>query len=308
MIRDKLSSGFLVLVGIGGLLPLGATLWWGFELFSHFRLQYLLVAVALFFIAISVRKPAIALLLAVSIVLNGWPLLRYLPTASELESAFQLTVLNINVNAGNTDYAEIVESIRAQDSDLVAIVELTPMLEQAMLDLDDRYPFRYSEPDTGNFGIGILSRHPLISPQTFSTGPTVGIDTIVELPVGMLRFVAVHVYPPIGKAMAQTRNNQLIRVAEYVREIEGPLLLCGDFNLTPYSPYFGRLEDAADLYDVRRGQGFGFSWPSFMPLAGIPIDHCLIRAPVMVNSVERLAQFGSDHYPVRVSLGWQNRE
>ena len=105
--------------------------------------------------------------------------------------------------------------------------------------------------------------------------------------------------------MAQTRNRQLNQLAAYVTEVEEPLLVCGDFNLSPYSPYFDRFAEATDLQDVRRNQGIGFSWPSFMPLAGIPIDHCWIRGPLAVDSVKRLDQFGSDHYPVHVSLVWQ---
>jgi endonuclease/exonuclease/phosphatase (EEP) superfamily protein YafD len=108
--------------------------------------------------------------------------------------------------------------------------------------------------------------------------------------------------------MAEVRNRQLDQLAAYTKAIEEPLLVCGDFNLTPYSPYFDRFTAAAGLTDVRLRQGLGFSWPGFFPLAGIPIDHCLFRGPLAVESIERLDRFGSDHYPVRVSFIWKQNE
>jgi endonuclease/exonuclease/phosphatase (EEP) superfamily protein YafD len=98
------------------------------------------------------------------------------------------------------------------------------------------------------------------------------------------------------------RNRQLDQLAAYVKDIDEPLLVCGDLNLTPYSPYFDRFTEAAALTDVRLGQGLGFSWPTFFPMAGIPIDHCLFRGPLAVESIKRLEPFGSDHYPVHVSF------
>ena len=51
---------------------LGARLWWAFDLFSHFRLQYLVAALMLLVAALALRNyPAAALLAAVALV-HGW--------------------------------------------------------------------------------------------------------------------------------------------------------------------------------------------------------------------------------------------
>jgi endonuclease/exonuclease/phosphatase (EEP) superfamily protein YafD len=305
----RLFSRLFVIAAIGGLLPLGATIWWGFELLSHFRVQYAILAMLLAVLAAAARMRRVALLLGGMAALNAWPLLPYLPIApATLESPIQLDVLNINVNAGNTDFAAIADAIRAADADLVAIIELTPELAQALRSLDDRYPYRFTAPDNGNFGVGLLSRYPLKTLSTLAIDPTAAIDSLVELPTRSIRFVAAHLYPPIGARMAATRNRQLEQLALYASSVDEPLLVCGDFNLTPYSPHFDRLTRTGRIRDVRLGQGIGISWPSFLPAAGIPIDHCLFRGPFAVKSVKRLARFGSDHYPVLVSLVWQEDE
>jgi endonuclease/exonuclease/phosphatase (EEP) superfamily protein YafD len=232
-----------------------------------------------------------------------------LPTASApTATGFKFDVLTINVKERNRDYASIVNAILAADADLVAIVELTPRLEQALAAVADRYLHKFPVSANGSFGIGILSRYPLRAYGEFSTGPTSTIDSIVELPSGPIRLIAAHLYPPMARWMAEVRNRQLDQLAAYTKAIEEPLLVCGDFNLTPYSPYFDRFTAAAGLTDVRLRQGLGFSWPGFFPLAGIPIDHCLFRGPLAVESIERLDRFGSDHYPVRVSFIWKQNE
>ena len=62
------------------------------------------------------------------------------------------------------------------------------------------------------------------------------------------------------------------------------------------------------LIEARRGKGIAMSWPSFMPLLGVPIDHCFIRKPLSARSVEHLERTGSDHYPVLVTLTWPGKE
>jgi endonuclease/exonuclease/phosphatase family metal-dependent hydrolase len=56
------------------------------------------------------------------------------------------------------------------------------------------------------------------------------------------------------------------------------------------------------LRDPRAEFGLGFTWPTFFPLLGIPIDHCLVSADLGVAQYRRLADFGSDHYPVLARL------
>lgn len=314
MKRGALWSGVLIAAVVAGLAPFGATFWWGFELFTHFRVQYVIVGIALAGLAAATNRRSVAVALVVVAALNARPILPYLPLANRtaIASASGPTpvanpfeVLTINVNAQNMALLSIANAVRSANADLVAIVELTPELDAALPDWQDRYPHSFTAAANGNFGIGILSRYPLREAREFLTGPTSAIDSVVELPSGSIRMLAAHLYPPMGQTMADTRNRQLDQLAAYAKDIEGPLLVCGDLNLSPYSPYFDRFTEAAELMDARLRRGLDFSWPSFFPLAGIPIDHCLFRGPLAVESIKRLDPFGSDHYPVKVSLTWQ---
>ena len=51
---------------------LSARLWWAFDLFSHFRLQYLVLAVALCLVALAVRAFPTAAVLALIALVHAW--------------------------------------------------------------------------------------------------------------------------------------------------------------------------------------------------------------------------------------------
>lgn len=308
MKRQILLRTALVAFAAVGLVPLAAAVWWWFDLLAHFRLQYVACGCLAIVIAVFGRLYLSAVLLGIVTALNAWPLAPYLLPAASPPPGFELGILNVNVNYGNPAHDDIVELIRNSGADLVAIVELTPTLDRALDALDERYPFRYLAPANGSYGLGVLSRYPL-----GSAGPVEGpripaIQTIVETPAGELNFVVAHLRPPVSRRLANQRNRQLEALAEHVRPIDRPVVVCGDFNLTPYSPWFRDFAARSGLEDARAGHGPGFSWPTFLPVAGIPIDHCLLRGPLASVSVERLARIGSDHYPSSVTLVWHDDE
>lgn len=311
-ILDGWLRALLIAVFVGGLLPFGAPFWWRFDLLTHFRLQF--VVAALVGLALSKRhwRRAVFWLAALVVGLNAWPLLPYVPavpTFRQPESGSSLDVLNVNLYWRNRNTGDIVSLLSTSDPpDFVSIIELTPRVDAATQALESDYPYRFAVPARGAFGIGILSRYPLVDPKVLPLLGRPAIDSRVALPFGTLRFIAVHLNPPLDGEAAARRNRQLDALASLVAEIDEPLLVCGDFNLSPYSPFFTRFIDQSSLRDTRLRRGFDYSWPSFMPLAGIPIDHCLVRGPIRAESVERLERTGSDHYPVRVNLLWQDPE
>ena len=299
-------KALLIVWTAGGLLPLGARFWWGFEIFSHFRLQYLAIALPLLVLAFARGQFVIGVLLAATMVVNAWPLLPELPRKGVEPAGPEFVLLNINVEARNQEHDRVLERIRESGADAVALVELSPALDAKLGALAELYPHRVTRPAANNFGIAVLSRHPLRDSVIFDMGPSPAIEAVVETPGGPLKLIAIHTKPPVGAALAATRNSQLDGLAARVQATEGALAVCGDFNLSPYSPWFGRFERASGTRSARRGRGLGISWPATMPLLGTPIDHCFLRGPLVAVEVARMAATGSDHYPVRVTLRWQS--
>ncbi|MCB0060965.1 MAG: endonuclease/exonuclease/phosphatase family protein [Caldilineaceae bacterium] len=85
----------------------------------------------------------------------------------------------------------------------------------------------------------------------------------------------------------------------------GPLIVAGDFNVTPWSPRFQRLLREARLKNSMRGFGMQNSWPSVLPLPlGIPIDHALHSPSLTTLDRKTVRVAGTDHAMLVVTFGF----
>ena len=118
-------NGLLWVVVAGGLLPLGGRLWWVLELFTHFRLQYLALALPFLAVALWQRWPVTSIALFAIMTVNAWPVLPDLPFGKAAEPGSEIVVLNINVQADNPEHDRVLERIRESGADVVTLIELS---------------------------------------------------------------------------------------------------------------------------------------------------------------------------------------
>jgi endonuclease/exonuclease/phosphatase (EEP) superfamily protein YafD len=111
-----------------------------------------------------------------------------------------------------------------------------------------------------------------------------------------LTLVGTHITRPpyIGDQFRQIR-----KLGEYLRSIEGPLIVMGDFNATPFSALLTDLEKRSGLIALT---GIP-SWPSYLDMPQLAIDHILASSQIRVLEKARIGRSaGSDHYPVSVTV------
>lgn len=280
-------------------------LWWGFELATHFRVQY---AVALGLGAVTLlvwRRARWAVIFAVFALLNAALLAPRFSTVAEAQPGGDgpvLRALLANVNSANRDYPRIHATIVDRDPDFVVLLEVTPWLIDRLTDLASRYPYRAAEPREDNFGIALLSRRPFLRADVVRLGAPGLPSIIAEFADDRRRFILLgtHPLPPVGAAQARDRNDQLAQLAEFARRARQPVLLLGDLNISPWSPYFERLLADSGLRDS--GRGILPSWPVGWPPLWIPIDHALFSAGIRIRHRETGSDLGSDHYPIIVDF------
>jgi endonuclease/exonuclease/phosphatase (EEP) superfamily protein YafD len=297
------------------LLPLAARAWWGFELTANFRLQYVVAGFVLLVLLALLRRPLWCAALAGSIVFSAWPLAAYPPipglgatraaaaaTARAAASPAALTIATANLFFRNSQVARLVPILRAASPDLVVLEEFTPAAQAELQELRAAYPYRVEAPDDTPYGIALLSRCALGSARTFPLGTTRAIEAQVTGPGGRFTIVGVHLRSPTSRESAAERNRELTMLAALRAEIRGPLVVIGDFNTTPFSPFFTDWLAASKLRDARRGVSYTATWPSFLPILRIPIDHCFVSHQFRLTALWRLEGFGSDHFPLLVRL------
>jgi len=77
-----------------------------------------------------------------------------------------------------------------------------------------------------------------------------------------------------------------------------PVVVAGDFNATPFSVVTRTFAHDAGLRRVTSLP----SWPSFVRLPQVAIDHIFVSPDVAVTGVRLGEPGGSDHYPVIADL------
>jgi endonuclease/exonuclease/phosphatase (EEP) superfamily protein YafD len=298
------------------------------EMSSHFRLQYF--ALSLFFLLLFtiLRAWRWAFVGVICALINGVAVIPwYLPKASvQAGSSHQhLRLLLANVYVANTNYAPLLELVRAERPDVVAVQELNPGWVAELQNLSELLPYQQIPNRQDAFGIGLLSRLPLEESRVLSLGGAHLPSIFAKIRVGgeTISLLTTHPPTPVGGDFYY-RNDQLRAISSLVRSWSGPVIVIGDLNTTMWSPYYSRLIRETGLTDVRRGFGVLPTWPapsgiklilrelglpddSNLPLASwglmrIPIDHCLISPDLHVAQLRTGHDVGSDHLPLIVDL------
>lgn len=274
------------------------------ELFSHFRLQYLVVSVLLVFVFGVLRNPTYAGVLLITAIFNASFVLPWYIGDAPSSSGPPLKLVLANVRASSTEYQRLVDFVAAEDPDMVFLQETNSEWVTGTKVLLENYPYAFTESRQGNFGIAMYSKRPLDSVRHVDS-PPLNYPTIVAtatLNGEPVTFVSTHPMIPLGRRFYAARNEHLKSIVEIVNQTAGKVVLLGDFNASNWDVKFRDLEKSTGLRSTQRGFGLSPSWPTFLPFAMIPIDHVLISEGIGVIETRAGKRIGSDHLPLIVTI------
>ncbi len=280
--------------------------WWFFDLFSHFRVQYFIGLALLAVILLFSRRYALAACFGAFAVANLAtiaPLYVGRPSGSATNSPLRRAMLmNVKTQSGRPEL--VGQAITQHHPDVLVLEEVNEKWLSALSVPLQPYGYRKAEPREDNFGIAMFSRFPMVHSDIRMEGAAEVPMVVVELdtPDGPLTVIGIHAVPPAGQEGTRLRNDQLARLPEIVKQARSPVLLLGDLNTTPWSQCFRSLLQQSALQDSARGRGVQPTWPTFMPLLWIPIDHCLHTAGIQISRRRVGQKVGSDHYPLIVDF------
>ncbi len=298
------AGGFLL--SLSTVLGFGGRFWWFADLFAHFRVQYLvgLAVVALVFLLRRRRKQAAvyAGFAVVNLALIT-PLYFGRPAAPDSPGpTYRALLLNVGTKLG--DPARVAELIAQQDPDLLVLEEVSTWWMEQLDAALHGYPHRVVHPRSDNFGIAFLSKLPLADAQVLWLGGA-GLPTVharIASPDGAFTVIATHPMPPGGAEVTRMRDAQLAALPAVVASVEGPVLLLGDLNTTPWSHAFHLLRRESRLRDSARGFGLQPTWPTTLWPLFIPLDHCLHSPGIHIVDRWIGDAVGSDHLPLVVDF------
>jgi len=302
-ILDLFTLGILTATLFGFL----GQLFWLFDLFAHFRVQYMQLCLVPFFIAMWKRRYTWAAALALLVCINyAFVLPLYLGKPAPATTK-PIRAMLMNINAGNGNTLQVLDSIDQFAPDILLLEEVTPKWAHELEVLNATYPHCIAEPQAGCFGIMLLSKYPLEHGQVVRIGTT-GVPSITAdayLPDGVVSIIGTHPVPPIGSEGSHLRNQQLEALPQIVAEQQHPALLIGDLNTTPWSTHFTQLIRETGLKNSMKGFGHQPSWPSNLWFLRIPLDHMLYSDGITIHNRMIGRGVGSDHFPVVVDFSLQ---
>ena len=167
------------------------------------------------------------------------------------------------------------------------------------------YPYSFNEPQP--HGVVIFARWPIVSAESVPLADAGVLAARVTLnwhgtPVTVL---GVHLHWPLGPTNSRLRNAELAAIASFAAAHSEPLIVAGDFNITPWSRHFRTALERSGLHDSAAGHGLAPSWPAQFPPLGIRIDHCWISRHWRSTDVRLGPASGSDHLPLIAELVWE---
>ena len=283
---------------------------WFFDLFAHFRWQYLLASGLCLFAAIYAKKARLIGLGAIGLLWN-FALIAQFPFSHP--NAVPIAAKPIKVLFANcamtTNGKSLIALIHAEAPDVIGIAELSDEFSvRIKAEFSADYSVQALFPDPGWQGIGVLAKNGSLH--------NVRADLVdpaeLEFPTARLRFqggelVVVHPIPPVATDAAASRDAYFAALAQYaVRQPHAQtFIVTGDFNASVWSAPYRQMQISGGFVDSTVG-----FWPTptwhgpnaiFAPLS-IPIDQLLLRGSAVVTERRVLPNPDSDHSALITTL------
>ena len=276
----------LVLIGIGlgfagGLHPAGDSI-------SIVRLQLTVVLVCLLPVLWFIQRSH-ALVVGAVALLSAGTMVQLPPTeAVDTLSVYQK---NLNYRLKNMDLVEA--DIRELQPDIVTLQEVSLRLRPMLSNLADTYPnHAYCPFHTVIGGVAVVSKWQINQVICIEGAGFVA----AEIARGSQSFwaVSIHLHWP----WPYRQSEQLDRIIQQLENLDGPVLVGGDFNMVPWGNAVRRIRKATG---TQLAQAPFSTFPRFHPFAPLAIDHVL--GPHGGISTARQLD-GSDHKGVFARLSF----
>jgi endonuclease/exonuclease/phosphatase (EEP) superfamily protein YafD len=213
------------------------------------------------------------------------------------EPVAQFDFLNFNVLAGNPEADRLVDRVLADPPDVMLVMEsraIQPYLDRLATVL----PYRIGCSDE-RCDISLHSRFPFIEQEINPLPPFFReryIRAQIEVDGAGITIVGVHLSKPY---FDEASLGELGYISRRLQEIEGPVLLSGDFNAAPWSAPVARLGHSRQLVPAPWPAA---TWPTELGPLGVPIDNVFTIGNARLLSLRAGDNIGSNHLPLRADV------
>lgn len=297
--RDELAGaataaagGIAALLALCLLLPRATLIPAIAQLMPLMALVLLVLALLLALLRRGWRAAGVAVL-AVSVLGLTWSRFESVaaPTRATAAQGVPFKLVSFNALHDNPGGVAAIPYLLDSGADAILLLEAfqfaaeLPRLLQA-------YPYRVGCAGPEPCDTLLLSRHKPLATAFSSMGavPTRRYAQFtLDVDGARVTLVGAHMSKPYFDEIPDIELDTLIQRLD---RIEGPVILAGDFNATPWSPALMKLANATGL---RFSGVYVPTWPASAEGFGLPIDHVLTRGADILSLEAMPSAFGSNH-------------
>ena len=312
-----LGVGFLVIL-LSGLSLIHDVSYWYAKILDFPRLQYLLLSLLCIILILFLKwrwtsiSVFVVLGLAGSIIIHSVKIGPYLVGQKKVAAAdinhskassFKLLIANVLISNRNAD--AFLQLIEKHDPDIILAMEVDAWWVKQLQILNPEFPYRMEHPLDNAYGMALYSKLPLndAKKRFLKHDDVPSFHATVALPSGQkFAFHGIHPVAPFPSEKYPDNIGEsevaLAKVGALVAKEQLPSIVAGDFNDVSWSKTTRFFENRGDLRNVRLGRGLFNSFSADSFVMRWPLDHFFVSEEFQLKELERLGDFGSDHFPM----------
>jgi endonuclease/exonuclease/phosphatase (EEP) superfamily protein YafD len=235
---------------------------------------------------------------------------------------FTFTAATYNMFSSFSDPDEVIKTIESLNADIIGFEELRSTHAAAIEEhFADDYPYMVISPTETAFGVGLISRFPIVDQQIDLPVEPYGQHIRAMLDINGTEVVVYVAHPNPPKNFFSPlsyddtrRGRQLGSLRDHLRQESGPVLVLCDCNMTDQSDDYRAMDDLLDDSFREAGARMGFTFPARIGVTKRFLPY-LVRIDYIWHSdqfVALNAHVGddsgtSDHRPVIAELSLINQ-
>lgn len=261
----------------------------------------------------------VVLLLAAAFIYQSTLIYQYTPLKSveshdieQANPAAEISLLSANVLMTNRKAEALIQIIKAQDPDVIALLEVDEWWTEKMEYLKKTHPYFIEKPLENLYGMSIYSRLPWKNQEIkyLIENDIPSLEAIVELPSGKeIDLYIVHPRPPgpEGNEESTERDAEILLVGKKVKKKQRPAIVIGDLNDVAWSHTTRLFQKVSGMLDPRIGRGFFNTFHADFPFLRWPLDYAFHSKHFKLANIKRLGYIDSDHFPIYVKLQYSEQ-
>jgi endonuclease/exonuclease/phosphatase (EEP) superfamily protein YafD len=297
LLRYLIVAGLIAGICVTG-LGLFADRWPSLELLNHGRPAVVVGLAVLVVLAIATRRAhliaAAAIVAVCNLLLFGFALQGVASASTGPQQRF-LRIVTFNLLVDNKRLDDIASFLNSSGADIAVLQEVTPRHRETLRALlKPKFPYM-----TGNTDVVIFAKYPPRGGGHINGEKVDGwarhpmlLWTTFDVDGFVFDLAGVHLAYPFNPLDQAADMPQLI---DFARSRERPLIVAGDFNLTPWSVKLQRFTRETGL---KRYNTFMPTWPMDKLMPFVTIDNVFTSKEFAPIKVETGAAIGSDHRPL----------